>query len=400
MASISKQDQQTYLDRALKAADWFANSRYQGDHRFDGNNGRFLYYYFMPEKRPLPGINWSHGRAIFTLSEAYHITKDERYLDAAKGGARFIEALQKMDPDRPIVHGAIAEEQPQCTWGGILDGAQAASALLMLYRATGEEDYLRRGRAFCDLLVRNWRPGYPLLSRVQFGPDKVCLDPEWVDRCMHRCSAMPLWHLYCITGETRYLPPLIDAADRILGCQRPEGAFNYINSIDGVEPPSPNHHEGYGQGDERFIIRNDDGIVTVVLAAYKATGDRKYLDAMVRYADWIAASPPMDRPYVAYGIQACNLWDIGLVAGKDYSAWILDHLPKHGLALQALDTGDSKADGGFRGEDEEGDAGIYGGKALDYVVTRVTCYMAGLLFRLSGRGSGSGFSVFGLDRPE
>jgi len=55
-----------------------------------------------------------------------------------------------------------------------------------------------------------------------------------------------------------------------------------------------------------------------------------------------------------------------------------------------------RADGGFCGEDEEGDAGIFGGKATDYVPTRNTCYMAGLLFRLSGEGTGTGFSVFAM----
>ncbi|KKL99283.1 hypothetical protein LCGC14_1815970 [marine sediment metagenome] len=51
---------------------------------------------------------------------------------------------------------------------------------------------------------------------------------------------------------------------------------------------------------------------------------------------------------------------------------------------------------GCRGEDEEGDTGVYGGDSLDYVVTRTTCYSAGTLFRLSGQGTGAGFSVFGL----
>ena len=400
-SSISEQDRQTYLAKALKAADWFVNSRYQGDHRFDANNGRCLYYYFMPEKRSLPGINWSHGRALFVLSEAYKISGEEKYLDAAKGYAHFIRALQQLDPARPVSHGVFAEESPTCTWAGILDGAQAASGLLMLYRVTGDEAFLRGGKAFCDWVVRNWRPETALPARVRFDPDTVDSDTRVVDKCMHHCSAIPLWHLHCITGEAGYVPPLLYAADRVLQCQRPEGPFNFVESTEGVEPPAPNHHEGYGEGDERFIIRNDDGIVTVVLAAYKITGDSKYLDAMVRYADWITAQDEMPvRPFVAFPVQANNVWDIGLVAGKDYTGWIARHVEARSLALQVADTGDPRADGGFRGEDEEGDAGIYGGEGVDYVVTRATCYNAGLLFRLSGLGAGAGFSVFGLDRPE
>ena len=400
-SSISKQVKQDCLARALKAADWFVNSRYQGDHRFDANTGRCLYYYFMPERRSLPGINWSHGRALFVLTEACKISGDGKYLEAARGYGCFIRALQQLDPNRPVSHGVFAEENPTCTYAGILDGAQAASGLLMLYRVTGEEGWLRGGRAFCDWLVRNWRPGTALPARVRFDPDTVESDPGWLNKCMHHGSAIPLWHLYSITGEGRYVPPLLDAADRILRCQRPEGPFNFVESTEGVEPPKSNHHEGYGAGDERFIIRNDDGIVTVVLAAYKVTGESKYLDAMVRYADWITAQEEMPvRPFVAFPVQANNAWDTGLVAGKDYSGWILRHLEARSFTLQVAGTGDPRADGGFRGEDEEGNAGIYGGEGTDYVLTRGTCYQAGLLFRLSGRGTGAGFSVFGLDRPK
>ena len=264
----------------------------------------------------------------------------------------------------------------------------------MLFRS--EEIYLRHGRAFCDWLVRNWRPGAPLPPKVEFMPDRVVHEAKWTAMTMFHCSAMPLWHLHRITGEAVYVPPLVDAADRILVSQRPEGAFDFIDDRRQCEPPRPHHHEGYGQGDERYIIRNDDGLAVGVLAAHRVTGDRKYLDAMVRYADWIVGRAPLERPVVGYPLQANNVWDIGRVAGKDYTGWIFEHLARYGLRYQVEGTGDVRADGGFCGEDEEGDAGIYGGKGTDYVVTRTTCYMAGLLFRLSGLGTGAGFSVFGL----
>ena len=134
-----------------------------------------------------------------------------------------------------------------------------------------------------------------------------------------------------------------------------------------------------------------------MLAAYKTTGDAKYLDAMARYADWTVANEPHERPFNAFGVQANNLLDIGRLTGKDYTPWVLEHLDKHCLRMQVSGTGDPCADGGFCGEDEEGDAGIFGGKATDYIPTRNTCYMAGLLFRLSGEGTGTGFSVFGVE---
>ncbi len=390
-------DQQECLDRALKAADWFVNSQITPAKSWSGDQDCFLYYYFMPEKKYIPGINWSHGRALFTLTEAYKITGDEKYRQSAERGARFIMALQPMDPTRSATFGAIAEQTPACNWAGMLDGAQAASGLLMLHQVTGDREYLRRGRAFCDFLVRNWdeKLGFPL--QVNFHPEKISYkaDPGMINT-MAWAAAIPLWHLYKITGERRYLPLLVESADRVLATQRPEGCFNYKLEPERAGDPRLNHHQGMGEGDEKFILRNDDAIVVVVLAAYLASGEKKYLDAMVRYAGWTVENEPHERPYCAFGQQAANLFDIGRAAGKDYSAWIDKNLEANCFARQVKGTGDPNADGGFCGEDEEGDAGIFGGKATDYVPTRNTCYMALLLFRLSGKGHGSGFSAYGL----
>ena len=386
------------LKRGLKAADWFVNSQVRVEKGWRADQGCFLYYYFMPEKKWIPGINWTHGRALFVLAEAYQITGEERYLESAELGARFIMALQPMDPALTSTHGAISEQTPNCGWGGVLDGAQAASGMLMLYRVTGHPEYLRRGRAFCDFLVRNWDEKLTFPHQAQFFPEKVIYradDPDAVFT-MHWATAIPLWHLYQITGERRYLPIVAKSADHILSAQRPEGCFNFVPDPSKVGPPRLNHHQGLGEGDEKFILRNDDSIVVPVLAAHQATGDDKYLDAMVRYADWTVENEPHERPYCAFGLQAANLLDIGKAAGKDYSAWVEKNLEANCFARQVEGTGDPKADGGFRGEDEEGDAGVFGGQATDYVPTRNTCYMALLLFRLSGKGHGSGFGVYGL----
>ncbi len=392
--TISEKDRKSYLDRALMAADWFVNSQFHGSRVWMGDNCRFLYYYYMPEKKEVPGLNWTHGRAQFVLSEAYRITADKKYLESMELGARYMRALQPLDPYYAVTYGSIHEEIPQAPRGGVLDGAQAASGFLGLYHATGNPDYLRRGRAFCEFLLRTWRPDRGLPVWAEYYPERVEYEKESMG-CIHQASAIPFWHLYNITGEGQFLPPLIDAADRILQCQRDDGGINYIRDIRSVKEVPLNHHWGLGEGDERYLLRNDDGIVVVVLAAYMITGDKKYLDAMVHYADWTIANEPHERPYNAFGIQAANVFDIGKVAGKDYTPWILANLKKHCLDLQVCGTGDPKADGGFCGEDEEGNAGIFGGKAKDYVPTRNTCYMAGLLYRLSGKGTGAGFSVFG-----
>lgn len=396
---ISDKDSKRYLERALMAAEWFVNSQTGTDtHRFNADRGRFLYYYFIPEKKHVPGINWTQGRALFVLSEAYSLTKDKRFLESAEFGARYVAALQIMDPFHGAVVGAIRERIPQDGYCGVLDGAQAATGLLMLEKVTGKTDYLRRVQAFCDFLLRHFSPEEGMPDFVDLDADpQVGFRPEADWSCIKHCSAITLWHLFRRTGNERYLPPLIYAADHILKCQRSDGAFNNCSDIRTFKhEPKPNHHWGRGEGDDRYLLRNDDGIVTVVLAAHQHTGNKRYLDAMVAYADWIVENEPHERPFCGFPIQADNVLDIGRAAGKHYSQWVLDNLDEHLLKLQVTDSDDLKAKGGFRGEDEEDEGGIFGGASLDYVPTRTTCYAAGTLFRLSGKGTGSGFSVHGL----
>lgn len=390
----SSAQKKQFLSAALKAADWFVNSQVKGLWKGDANLGRFLYYYFRPEGKIVPGINWSHGRALFVLTDAYKITGDKKYLASMELGARYMQALQPLDPHYRVTYGAFHEMYPSDNWGGMLDGAQAASGLLMLYRVTGNADYLRHGQAFCDFIVRNWRKDLGMPRLVTFQPETVQYPGDPID-CIHHATAIPLWHCYNITGEGRYAEVIVDAADRVLACQRNDGGINAIPDIRALPTLPFNHHWGLGEGDDKYLLRNDDGVAVVVLAAYFLTGKQAYLDAMVRYGEWTMANEPHERPFNAFGIQAANVLDIAKVAGLDWTPWVLKHVKQHCLRLQVHGSKDERAEGGFRGEDEEGNAGIFGGKSLDYVVTRVTCYMAGVLFRLSGQGTGTGFSVFG-----
>ena len=399
--NISDQDKSSYLKRALSAADWFVNSQLGASEfkdSWNGDRGRALYHYFIPEKKYTPGINWSSGRQLFVLSEALKITGEERYKEAAYRGYRYVSALQVMDSYYSKALGAIKETIPQGSMCGSLDGAQAASGLFMYESVTGDADALRRGKAFCDFLLRNFNTtdGCPACVDI-YDNEKIFPEFGYGLHAVGQCTAIPCWFMYKRTGEEKYMLPIVWGADFILDCQRADGAFHNVKDITKNPPANPDHHEGRGDGDERYVLHNDDGLIVVVLAAYLYTKDARYLDAAVRYADWIITQKVEERPFVAFPVRSNTLLDVGKVAGKDYSEWVLDNLQASMLDYQVVDSGDPMADGGFLGEDEQGEGGIYGGKSLDYVTTRMTCYSAGTLFRLSGAGTGAGFSPFGLD---
>ena len=398
--NISETDKIQYLERFTKAANWFANSQLIDVHyknAWNSERGRFMYQYHMPSKQYVPGINWTQGRGLFVLTEAMKLANTPELTEAAYRAYRFVSALQITDPYYAQVHGAIKECASQGSLCGTLDGAQAASGLLLYAHVTGDPDAQRRGQAFCDFLLRNFDDNLGCPASAELYPEpSVESFSGYGQNAIGQCAAIPCWHLYCTTGDKKYLKPILWGADYVLECQRADGALHNVKDISKVEPATPDHHEGRGEGDERYVLHNDDGIATLMLSAYLATKDKKYLDCMVGYADWITTQPVEERPYCAFPVRANTLLDVGKFTGKDYSPWVLDHLDKHLLQLQVLDSDDPNAQGGFLGEDEQDEGGVFGGTSLEYVTTRMTCYAAGTLLRLSGKGLGFGFSPLSI----
>jgi hypothetical protein len=401
---VQAKDSDMFYKRALMAANWFAVSQLGSSPYQDSWNterGRFMYQYYIPGKQYVPGINWTMGRGLFTLSDVLNQASDTNLSEAAYRAYRYISALQIMDPYYPGAVGAIKEVAPQGSFCGSLDGAQAASGLLMYGQVSGNKDAVRRGRAFCDYLLRYFDEKKGMPAAIELYPEfKVTHDFGYGQNAIGQSTAIPCWHMYKMSGEEKYLKPVVWGADFILACQRSDGAMHNEKDITSAEPSVPNHHNGRGEGDERYVLHNDDSMTVIVLAAYLATKEQKYLDSLVAYANWIVNQDVQERPYCAFPVRANTVLDIARVSGKDYSSWVLDNLQKHLLDLQVLDSGDPRADGGFRGEDEQNEGGVFGGGSLDYITTRMTCYAAGTLMRLSGKGTGSGFSPFGLARDE
>jgi hypothetical protein len=382
--------------RALLAAQWFVNT--QVVHRkpcLDANHGRIFYNYYLPTRTGPRGLSWSHGRAIMCLLGAWELSGGKPpFLEAAvRCGTYLRQALQVMDARDPWAFGAFREEVPASRFCYPRDAIEAAFGLLLLHVATGERDYLERCEIFAHWYLTqavdpavNWPRG-----TVDF--DDPARDPHAL-KFFQAGGAPFFWHLFQLTGKKRYLT----AGLKILA----DGLIErFIDPASGAMlSVSPDAHHTVTQN-SRFLAINDDGAslaLTCAHAAFGRNGRSPYLDAAMRYADWLADACP--RPlamWAAPGMHAIALAEVAAVAGQRRYAEAAARLMRDHVRNQVLAPGKLDRHGAFRGEDEPAKWYVPGGRPRDFLTTRSTAYGALALLRLAGQ-TGPSYSALGLER--
>jgi len=369
---------------ALAAADWYVNSQVRMQKPYwDANHGRHIYNRHIPTGRTVLGISWTMGRAIMVLGAAYELTGQQKYLDSARLAASYILNLQVMDPREPRAYGAIREEIPQVAHVNCRDSAEAAAALMHLYRLTGDEEYLYRTRLWANWFLANCldETGWPFFSFYIYENRRI-LDGKF----FQYGGIFPFIYLYKATGIHTYLERGVVAFTNIFLQRylRPDGAIK-SSEADG-------HHAGAGG-----TAVNDDGCGCALIATYQLTSDQRCLDASVRYGDWLSRQPVPDS-FGGRGIRAMTLYDLATVTGEKKYRDAADRLLETLLPLQVLDADDPAVRGAFRGEDEPIE--WYDGKSPeDFVVNRTTAYAALACFRCHGEIIGPYYGLNRWDAP-
>jgi rhamnogalacturonyl hydrolase YesR len=400
--------------RALLAADWFVNTQVvQEKPRWDANHGRVVYNYHMPSGRRVHGLSWSQGRAIMCLAGAWQATGRQSYLDAAVRCGDYLRyALQSHDQRNPKAFGSLREEVPTSRFCYPRDGIEGAFGLLLLYLMTCDADYRDCCELFADWYIRHAyvaRDGW-VHGRVGFDDDEDKVGYSYI-----QAGGAPFfWHLYQLTGTKRYLTMVRALADGMIE--------RFIDSQTGaiVADKVGGHHAVKLAG--RPVVFNDDGSSIALTIAHVALGrgvekisrtragstrDRnnsavqrksKYLDAAIRYGDWIINDCP--RPtgrFVASAMQSVFLTELAAVAGVAKYAAFARVLMADQVKLQVLVPGKPDRHGGYRGEDENPDWYVPGTKARDFLTTRTTAYSTLSLLRLAGLSHGPSYSALGLE---
>jgi len=382
--------------RALLVAQWFVNTQVvHSQPCLDANHGRVFYNYHMPTRTGPRGLSWSHGRAIMCLLGAWELSGGKpEYLEAAvRCGLYLRYSLQVMDARDPRLFGAFREEVPVSRFCYPRDAIEGAFGLLLLHVATGERDYLERCEIFADWYLTqvvdpavNWPRG-----TIDF--DNPARDPHAL-KFFQAGGAPFFWHLHQLTGRKRYLTAgLKMLADGLIE--------RFIDSETGAMlSESADAHHTVSQ-DGRNLAINDDGAsiaLTCAHAAFGRGGRSKYLDAAVRYADWLVDACPRPIPlWAAPGMHAVTLAEVAVVTGKRRYADAAARLMGSHIRNQVLSPGKPDRHGAFRGEDEPVKWYVPGSRPRDFLTTRSTAYGGLALLRLAGQ-AGPSYSAVGLDR--
>ncbi len=221
---------------------------------------------------------WHSGQAIKALVQAHQVLKDPSLLEAAKRSADFVGAERQDDADHPdfgLIH-AYEDHVDAANTSAILE---ALDGLFLLADATGDEQYRDWALAAVDWVARKaYERGTGLFHDVYHPMERTFY---WIKRGPKSPDSPPdrpllddaiFLKAHAATGNPLYREFFFEVADHLLKCERPSG--NWVKYGPSREVPGYLHpRAAYWWG-------------LPMLDAWRASGERRYLDCAVRVAQW------------------------------------------------------------------------------------------------------------------
>ena len=221
----------------------------------------------------------------------------------------------------------------------------AGMFFLYAYQVLGDRMYLEIARKAADWMLAAQQPeGYwsgSYRPHIAAPPTTVRSDPKAPIRPAlydgaQSQPALLLAHLYRELPERRWLEGFKKSADFLLKAQNPNGSWSHNYNVN--EQRGENRHEYKQAGDFSNGIMHSQ--MTMMLVAYRLTGEKKYLDALMRAGDWVLAAqmgPPTYGWASHYDANNRPVW------GRNFEPPGVSSVGGESLALFMYDlTGDRK----------------------------------------------------------
>ncbi len=327
----------------IAVADWATRNQIRHSWpRWTADAGRFLYHVHLPSGDIMWSTSWNTARAVQGMLSAWQVTGRKEYLETAEWGLEYVKSLQVFAPELEKVRGTFIEETPVNDHIGSRDGVECTQALIAHYFATKNKVSLIRARAFLDWLIKATETGLWPSSYIYFKPE---WKPNLVSAADSWCTfaaSIPLAQFAKATGEKKYarwaeyftdltLEHLFDSSD---GSLRLKKAFG--------------HHTAGAD----TALYNDDGLGPALIATWKASGKKKYLDAAVANGDWwIKKGNNLPENYAMIPAVMIFMADFARATSEQRFIDYINAMAERLFALQIMRDERPKVAGAFLGED-------------------------------------------------
>lgn len=224
---------------------------------------------------------WHTGQIVYALTEAYRITGNPKYLEAAKRGGDWWVSLEIKDHPKlkgmlRALHGDYIGDH--IVFATISDGA---NGIFNLYDVTGDEKYAQVAtRAGQWMLENMWVPEHGVFydvvdaktgevykDRSPFWPDK---EQDLYDVSRPNNEGSLFKYMYEFTGNEEYKEVFIQVCESLVEKQGPEGLW--------MDFMPNSKEEGY------FHPRFNLWYAESLLEGYELTGDKRYLESAKKTA--------------------------------------------------------------------------------------------------------------------
>ncbi len=250
-------------------------SNWKGAIRGEYSVARKQWSFFCP--------TWHTGQAIKALVMASQVLKDQSLLEAAIFSAGFIENNRISDPEHPDYGLILAyEDFPDLVNTSAI--LEALDGLFVLSAVTGDTKYQQWALDALTWVIRRMYLHGEGLFRDWYDPkDQMVVENNALS---HSFPGRPLiddailLKAYEITGDEDFKRVFYEIAERLLREEDPPGnwvAFGPSNPIKGSIHPRQSYWWG-----------------RPMLAAYKQSGDHRYLSCFVRAGEWYAGAQRKD----------------------------------------------------------------------------------------------------------
>ena len=358
---------------ALRGADWLLRTQIHTPENLSGDSGRYYGIQGLYDHARYLTQNWLCAHSVLAELAAYHATGNMDYLTSARLGGEYLLGLQVLDPRLDDALGTYREHHARFPLAGSRSGCSVIWAMVQLYRATQDPEYLDSARMYAKwFLTRAFPPG-AIFPRGEY----QIKTHRWLQDWSHACygGIGVIFHqLYLATREAELLERgTIEVADKFIRYfLKPDGSRQQSISLATGEPTE--------HAKNSFHRYNDDFAGLSLLAAYQETKNQKYLDASLLMARWLAArTEPSGRLGGVHDASATALVHflaIKKMTGTGEFDEPMRRFVKFLLRQQVVDLPSAEFHGGIRGQSHVRGADETG----QYLDARVTSYAVCGLF--------------------